>query len=399
MFKARKKNLKRKENLRKKLLGDDNDALVNHDNDDDDNDDDGNKKDERNANEEENDDDSNTAAAIARIKKKRKLLTELQYKRGTNAISLLTKVDDGNKIRGDDDDTTAAAGGGGAGGGGNATNASSSQEGIMEQKHKQALEEYVESKLSTLVGGDDTKKKEATINDIAQKSGGTFTKEELYKQLAQMSEMMAGRTSAGDQNDPKNKNKNNNTNNNNTADGDVGTGGAMLVAGTGLAEVILPIHERLKSVQATQEAASAGPVRNRDYFGMPATASAAVLPQGTARFQVTAADKHRHFASNPTTGSRGGGQHQQQQHQQETSNTATTTTEDSPEDQGRQGFDALRGKVPTGSTDTGTNRNNNAGGAKAHNNHSGPNKHTRASDDKVYGKFIKHQRENQRRGR
>lgn len=173
----------------------------------------------------------------------------------------------------------------------------------------------------------------------------------------------------------------------------------MLVAGTGLAEVILPIHERLKSVQATQEAASAGPVRNRDYFGMPATASAAVLPQGTARFQVTAADKHRHFASNPTTGSRGGGQHQQQQHQQETSNTATTTTEDSPEDQGRQGFDALRGKVPTGSTDTGTNRNNNAGGAKAHNNHSGPNKHTRASDDKVYGKFIKHQRENQRRGR
>ena len=384
MFKARKKNPKlNKGNLRKKKDDDDEEDVDENDNQD--------ESTQRN----DDDDNTNTEDAIARIKKKRKLLHDNQYKKGTNAAALLKGRTDDDPTKGDA--TTSATTD-------QKTTASSSQEGIMEQKHKQALEDYVEAKLADIVGENNNNNNKTSSDDgdtevstSQQVNGPKLTKEELYKQLAQTSESLVGRRSAsGD--DPSNTN----TNNNNDADGDVGTGGAMLVAGTGLAEVILPVHERLKAVAATQEAAVAasGPARHRNankgtYFGMPQTNQHSV-PAGTARFQVSAADKHRHFASNSNRG-----QQQQQQQQQQDNNPSTNaaTTQETPEEQGRMGFDARQGKVAAGTHNTNAGSGQDSKHKNSNNSNQYANKNTRASDDKVYGKFIKKQRDNQRRGR
>ncbi|CAB9500051.1 expressed unknown protein [Seminavis robusta] len=357
MFKARKRNVKQKGALRRKK--------------------DEEEEEEKSTQKAQQEEDE-TAATIARVKKKRKLLTELQYKKGTDAASLL---------KGRDDSALDSA----AGVDGTSTTVDQpdgSQEGVMEQKHKQALEQYVESKLVGMVGGDNNNNKPTSITNNNQDDSTTsnpnnnnkLTKEELYRQIAQTSENMVGRSSSTNQGDSK-------------KDGDVGTGGAMLVAGTGLAEVILPVDERIKAVHATQEAAAVGPRKhahhnnnNKSYGNMPKS-QVPVLPAGAARFQVSAADRHRHFPSN-----------------QRNNNTAsvptTATTESVPEgddDPGRVGFDAARGKAVASQTQNNNNHNN--GQHNGRNNNNNNNHKNRSSDDKVYGNFLKHHRENQWRGR
>ena len=397
MFKARKSNPKLKGKFRKQKREDDDDendagekknsqeSLSGHNNN-------GDKVVDGTSSRMSTNDNNNTADAIARIKKKRKLLTDLQYKKGTNAASLLTGHTHNNNPltnKVEDGANTAAA----------ATTdntASSSQEGIMEQKHKQALEDYVEAKLAD-IAEDSVQKNQRDMNGTGgeqalvalpttnQHQQPKLTKEELYKQLAQTSESMAGRSTGND-----------NNNNNTDADGDVGAGGAMLVAGTGLAEVILPVNERLKVVAAAQQAAAQqGTNKGKTYFGMPATNSHA-LPAGTARFSVSAADKHRHFAN--SSNQRGGGQqannnnNNNQQNQATAAGTSAAAVEETAAEKSRMGFEARQGKaVATTNTATGINDKNQR--------YQNDSKHTRASDDKVYGKFIKKQRDNQRRGR
>ena len=379
MFKARKKNPKLKGNFRKQKREDDenNDTAEKQ-----------NSQSSENNNGDKVVDDAssstkdNTADAIARIKKKRKLLTDLQYKKGTNAASLLTgHTHNPLKVEGDDGANTAAAT--------TDNTTSSSQEGIMELKHKQALEDYVEAKLAD-IADDSVQKNQRDLNgDVQQVSTTnpqqqqpTLTKEELYKQLAQTSESMAGRTAGND-------------NNNADADGDVGAGGAMLVAGTGLAEVILPVNDRLKVVAAAQQAAAQqSGSKNKSYFGMPATNHHA-LPAGTARFAVSAADKHRHFANSSNNQQRGGGQqannnNNNNNNNQQNQDTTAAVVEETAAEKSRMGFEARQGKT-VATTAAGNNDKNQR--------YQNDSKHTRASDDKVYGKFIKKQRDNQRRGR
>lgn len=251
----------------------------------------------------------------------------------------------------------------------------------MEQKHKQALEQYVESKLAD---NDKNDNKNTTVTfKEPNTSNRKLTEDELYKQIAETSEQMAGKTTSTITGES-------------TTDGDVGTGGAMLVSGTGLAEVILPVEERIKAVQATQEASSSSNNKNtprpgsNSYGGMPV--SQVPVPGGAARFQVSGADRHRHFP----------GEQQNQQQQQANANNDTTATDETEApalDQDRMGFDALRGKTATAGESYHGNNNNN--GSKNNNNSRGPQQkrdNTRASDDKVYGNFLKHHRENQWRG-
>jgi hypothetical protein len=343
MFKARKRNTK--QNLRRKA---DDEDESNHTQDA-----------SKNAQEEE---ENGTAATIALVKKKRKLLTDLQYKKGTDAVTLLK----GRDYNSNNNMVVGASVG-------DSATASSSQEGVMEQKHKQALEQYVEYKLVGMLGGDaaaaSTTPSEPS-NTTSNSNNNNLTHEELYRQLAQASESLVGRsnpeTSQGGDGVAK--------------DGDVGTGGAMLVAGTGLAEVILPVEERLKSAAATEEASIGwkGPYKSTTYYGMPQ--SQVPIPAGAARFQVSAADRHRHYANNTNS-----------------TDTAVAVSQSTPEhssDQGRLGFDAARGKAAT----AGGNNHATNSASQTKNSNTGSTS-TKASDDKVYGNFLKHHRENQWRGR
>ena len=362
-------------------------------------------------NDDDDDDVDETAAAIAQVKRKRKFLDEIQYKQGTNAEDLLRSSSsasgpllEGETTYGKDADaaavdesrlqtTTIVA------------SSSTSQEGIMERKHKEALAAYVESKLKDddEEGGDAANTKNKQTGDATANTTKHLTKEDLYRELAETSERMVGK-STNNANPAAASSSSDAAKKNGGAEGDVGSGGAMLVAGTGLAEVILPLEERLKAVQdtaATQQTQQY-PAKNKNtYYGMPT--SHAPVPAGTARFQVSAADKHRHFAG-------GGGPYNNNNNNNRNSNNnepdrpETEDKEESAMDKGRMGFDVSRGRVTasttttTGATATGTGNNNNNksdGGNNRNNNNN--NRNTRASDDKVYGKFIKRQRENQRR--
>jgi hypothetical protein len=346
MFKARKRNPKQK--LRRK-----------------EDEDESNHTQDASSKTSQDDEENGTAATIALVKKKRKLLTDLQYKKGTDVVTLLKGRDYSNHNMSVDDTSVR-----------DSATASSSQEGVMEQKHKQALEQFVEAKLVGMLGGDAAVAAAVTAviqsepsNTMNSDNSNNLTQEELYRQLAQASENLVGRstqeTSQGGDGV--------------ATDGDVGAGGAMLVAGTGLAEVILPVEERLKAAAATEEAAVGwkGPYKSKTYYGMPQ--SQVPIPAGAARFQVSGADRHRHYANN-------------------NSSTDTALSQPTPaehnNDQGRLGFDAARGKAAT----AGGNNHATNSVSQTKSNNTG-NTSTKASDDKVYGNFLKHHRENQWRGR
>jgi hypothetical protein len=377
MFKARKRNPKQKGAIRRSR---------------DDDDDDDNAK--NLSSDMTNDEEDATAETISRVKKKRKLLTELQYKKGTDAAALLKQP---SVAVLEETAATAAAVGADSKKTTVVDETSSSQEGIMEQKHKQALERYVEEKLADMGG----EKKDRKTGDDSSKTGKAMSKEELYQQLAQAAESLVGKKvsgfsgAAGGGGDGAAANE---------ADGDVGAGGAMLVAGTGLAEVVLPVEERLKAVQATLVAASKGPVRtayassNYPHHGMPQ--SQVPVPGGASRFQVSAADRHRHY--NNSSSNNPVGDSNKKQAPIATAAAAAAgnkpssvggPSSDEMPDTDRLGFEAMRGKASVGKTNKPTfaSSSGDAGSKKRNKN--------RATDDKVYGNFVKHHRENQWRGR
>ena len=244
------------------------------------------------------------------------------------------------------------------------------QESIMEQKHKQALEQYVEEKLAGIVGDKVVSANEKALlaEQLAKSennSNKALSKEELYQQLAKAAEAMIGKNSSDEENAVK--------------EGDVGAGGAMLVSGTGLAEVVLPVEQRLKAVQATREAALAkGPKVHREDNMMPK--SQVPIPGGVKGFFAVPSAR-RDFVD-------------RKDNDKNKSNVAVQQpSSENALDNDRAGFDVSRGKT------TGT------GGMSYTNTEGSTNKRpyqqnkNKATDDKVYGNFVKHHRENQMRGR
>jgi len=101
---------------------------------------------------------------------------------------------------------------------------------ILTQKHKWAMEQYIKSKMKD----DDTVKPEENTNTPMDVRDTT----DLYAQLLQQSAELA-----------------NNNQESGVEEGDVGAGGAML-GGTGIAEVALPVEDRIKAVKETELAAA-----------------------------------------------------------------------------------------------------------------------------------------------
>lgn len=160
-------------------------------------------------NDDDNEEETNTADAIQQTKKKRKLLTDLQYRRGTAADQLLqapakeTVVEEPSDVKPADD--------------GSKTQPAAST--ILEQRHQQAMEDFIRKKL-----GQDTPE----VKEIKKQPLST-EEERMYAELAAKATAHA---TVRPQDDAT----------------------TTLTAGTAVAleEVVLPIEERLRSAQETQ---------------------------------------------------------------------------------------------------------------------------------------------------
>lgn len=286
----------------------------------------------------EDSDPNETSTQILLTKKKRKLLTDIQYKRGVGAVQLLRNAIDTTMERSERRDPEFESN-------------EASKEGILERKHKQAMEAYIREKTGA---GADLKEE----LKLSTASGATsLTEEELYKELAQRAIHMVGRTAVQSE-----------------KSGDVGSGGAVLVAGTGIAEVILPINERLQTAVETENA------RDNHQFreSLPAASSVASLP---GRFLVPSNRSHSSGVSQRLVDVNG-----------DTSTSPTNapapnhaSKDETPQhpDEERLGFEALRkGKD---------------GSALGRDTQKQTRRRDRASDDRVYKQFVARERDQKRK--
>lgn len=180
----------------------------------------------------EDEQDVGASESIQCARRKRKLLNSMSYKRGldvtdTSKSSLQSssdavapaKVEDASK----DPDRVRAF----SGGAGNRT----ASEGVLEQKHKAAMEDFIVKHLKT---------DEGTQEGTATTEQATDLEAKLFEDLQLTAQRLSGETDSKIEQ---------------TGEGDVGAGGAML-GGTGIAEVILPDESRIAAARATEEATS-----------------------------------------------------------------------------------------------------------------------------------------------
>lgn len=283
-------------------------------------------------------DTATTQEKLAQTRKKRKLLTAAQYKRGVDTAQLLTVQNS--------DATTATTQAGSVTKTGTAvkTAAETSRDGALDRKHRQAMEAFIEQRMTM---NNSTGKNEETTAVTATPQQQLLTEDALYMDLAAQAARLAGKEQQQQ---------------NEQAAADQEERGAVLVAGTGIAEVILPVTERLRVVQETQQAAAAA-----------ATRRTKAKPQSTAipnRFAM--AYKPQEFPTqygreNDTLANQRGGD------TNSVSADATTTTD---ADAARPGFDAVRQQPQRPA-------------AAAQN----LSRRDQASDHKVFAKFVTRQRE------
>ena len=195
----------------------------------------------------DDEDDAGVSMAIRQTVKKRKLIQSTVYRKGIDAATALQastkrmdtqdeKADKGSVGTGEEPqerDLESRLKGTFSGG----TGTVSSSDGVLQRKHKQAMEEYVQSQMNS---GDGESKAPVGSNSDKDKSTvpeNVDAEAKLYRELAESARRMAGELpeagAAG------------------SAEDDVGAGGAVL-GGTGIAEVILPVDERVAAAKAAQ---------------------------------------------------------------------------------------------------------------------------------------------------
>lgn len=271
---------------------------------------------------------STTQQIIQETRKKRKLLTAVQYKRGVDATQLMQKETAAVNLAGDgsSNNPKATASGSPA----VKTAAETSRDGALERKHREAMEAFIEERM-----GKD-KPEETPVKQLPSR----LTEEALYTDLAAQSARLAGKPMQDEVDEER---------------------GAVLVAGTGIAEVILPVTERLKVAKETETANSnrstAKPVA-------PGTALPAAVPN---RFAVASTMSHSEFNSQYSR------VHNLQQSANQTKK-GSMAGDESTADAARPGFDATRQ----------SSRPTTQGAAS---------KRDQASDHKVFTKFVTRQRE------
>jgi len=362
---------------------------------------------------------------LERIKKKRKILTNLQYKRGTDAAQLLqsstsagvaSQAFNGKEEKDDDGDDQTT----------NNANISASSTVILEQKHRQAMEAFIQQQqqqqhkqnqnqqLPTATENQpEVEPEDEDDNGDGRRPTTTQTEEQLYQELALAAQALAGKAHQ-QPSDPSTSTNHNNTGTLTTTNETTGEGGAamLVAAGAGIAEVVLPPSERLASAQATARAAAQ---RQQHYWQkkkqqqQQSSRPSSVVPNhrfGSAmQYQAgcftAPSDPKETPASLPprstphlTTGTDTAPAGNSGNDTNNNNNKNDTTVVDDDDDDDRIGFQALRARahrrharrtVPAASgTGTTTNRRPAA--------HQLP-QHKKASDDRVYKQFVTRERD------
>ncbi|KAL9180758.1 hypothetical protein ACHAXT_011211 [Thalassiosira profunda] len=110
--------------------------------------------------------------------------------------------------------------------------------GVLAKKHRRAMEEFIQQNLKEKEGDNNNGAEEKKVEASAEQK-------ELYAELLEEKTEMGGMAEG---------------------EGDVGAGGAMM-GGTGIAEVALPIDDRLRALQATERAAAEHEKARKARFG------------------------------------------------------------------------------------------------------------------------------------
>lgn len=281
--------------------------------------------------------DSNASSVqpiIQQHKKRRKVLEQAQYKRGVNAEELL-RLSGTTGSKKNDDRLDAIEGA-------CLTHISDNQEGILQRKHQQAMEEFIRQNMSKEVEDKQTNPTETLRVDHHE----LLTEQQLYQRLAETSRQLTGKSTLV----------------NDSAPVDDGAKEAF-VAGTGLAEVILPVEERLKTLKETAVAAMALEQQRykkgrRDETLLPTYSSRD--PKAGAVPQRFASTRHSHTTGHAATN--------------ESSQVSASTS-----DSHRLGFDAFRQKSQRGPTPDARQNTR--------------ERIERATDDRAFKNFVTHHRE------
>jgi hypothetical protein len=365
-----------------------------------------------------------TQQQIQWTKKKRKLLTDLQYKRGLDTNQLLQQNQTNPNHSSAPDSQTESDSADAAEPDPLSTPATSSaaekgsQEGVLEIKHKQAMESYIQQKMKMGAANSDSNAEatnmdhDTTEHEIRQHAT-MLTKEQLYRELAVAAARLAGKTDHDNNNDSSNNNaKSGTTTTTDARDGDVGAGGAMLVAGTGIAEVILPVDERLKTAKDTNESVQArrGP-KNKNAAAAAkfrsATTSTATAGSNPNRRQQPqpSAVPNRFFVPNTMASfpvsrdaAAAAAAMSTLLHQQPASATVPNAIDDE-----RLGFDAVKrqregsGGHHASSSTLPQSQRPNPQHPQQPSSSSSQQRNSRSSDDRVFKKFVSRQRDAQMR--
>ena len=191
-------------------------------------------------------DDETTAAdadaqeRLQATKKRRQLLTKLQYRRGVDARELLvTKkgTTDAETEEGaaQEEETAADLPG--------TTSAAPPEAKVWQDKHAAALESFVQERLRQQQQSSTTEKNTADASpneETRTKAHPPSSKAALYQKLAVQAAQWAGKETQTTEGNPAND-----------------TSEVLAGAATALAEVVLPVRERLDAVAETAQAAAA----------------------------------------------------------------------------------------------------------------------------------------------
>ena len=210
------------------------------------------KRDDSHDGEEEHREETETAKRIDQVRKKRKLLAVVQNKRGVDSVELSHTVR-GHVPKDNDVDNAPI---------------DASTEGILDQKHRKAMEEYINDRIA-LVQPSNNPTSSSSSKHESKGTSKSLTHDALFSEIAASSVQLSGRKSTKGESAERD---------------DSMSGGAVLVAGTGIAEVILPDKERLKVEEETEKAKSARASSRKMKKLDPAPSLPQAIPN---RFSVT----------------------------------------------------------------------------------------------------------------
>ena len=311
------------------------------------------RTDEREANKDEDDDDEAIGISIRKTMKKQKILASLP---------LTSSIPKGKKSNGEDLNQPPVAD----------ASTTAAELTVLATKHVRNMEAYIEEKMAAQTNGS-SKNRQSQINALDENEATTETtnEEDLYRQLAR-----EVTDSGGDQDQNNNKLAQQQPQN----DGDQGDGGAALLVGTGIAEVILP------ATNHRPVALSSNRVWNKN-----SNLLSSAVPEGERHKHVLSKTTPKPFVKFRNNNNNNSAPSQQNKGD----NHNESTKEENPETSSsaaRQGFDAFRGKAPAPDA-------SDEGDKDARNNKHSNNrwKTGKDRDDQVYSHFLKNALNGKRR--